>query len=593
MWRLVVRVGGTTQTLPIAAQATPFDVDLGDDGRGHLVASYSRCSAPAHNGELPHGCRLYYYDFTSGRERPLSFANLAGASQFDPSMAAGRVAFARIDDRRAVGASNHAQIFVQNLAGGPPRRLAGGLQGDAPATGPSSLDLSANALAFAWSAANAVALEPYFSTSEVLVDQLFGPQIVIARAYEEQEDPVLSPSIWGGTVYYGVAGDGEEPQYQLLSMTIRGAHPGVAGAPPNFASTATAAAGTIYSRCSVTAFGFPSGPPCEVALAEHVTYTDPDRALVHVARPTTISLSPQESIENSPARTPGNWLAWSAYDPASREYRLMLRRPSGAVSAAPVPPRRTPFDVELGPRAGGGLIAVYSRCAVEPKLDPADGLPLPSTARGCGLYRYDIGSAGEHAIRGAGSRFLPGVWNDELAYAALGHDGRPALYLGSLSGRRAPRLLSVGPAGLGTVGLGPRALTLREGRVAYVWEYRTASGLRSELRLDEHDAPSRLLGAVVSPSGSARELSPVFTGGVLAWAGHEAGGHSWVATFGLASRQISSFLAPDPIEAFATNHFVIFHAEESGEAFYAQGEGRAGVSIRFLIGRHLGSLTVK
>ncbi len=72
----------------------------------------------------------------------------------------------------------------------------------------------------------------------------------------------------------------------------------------------------------------------------------------------------------------------------------MLRGPSGAVAPAPVPARAVPFDVELGPRAGGGLIAVYSRCRVEPRLDPRDMLPLPATGRGCRLYRYDIGSRG-------------------------------------------------------------------------------------------------------------------------------------------------------------------------------------------------------
>ncbi|MGC2372287.1 MAG: hypothetical protein WA484_00280 [Solirubrobacteraceae bacterium] len=39
MWRLMVRRDGVTQTLPIVPRATPFDVDLGEDGYGGLVAS--------------------------------------------------------------------------------------------------------------------------------------------------------------------------------------------------------------------------------------------------------------------------------------------------------------------------------------------------------------------------------------------------------------------------------------------------------------------------------------------------------------------------------------------------------------------------
>ena len=91
MWRLMVRRGGITQALPTAPRATPFDVDLGEDGHGGLVASYSRCSTPTRSTELPHGCKLYYYDFVTGSERPIAVANAAGYSQFDPSMAAGRV----------------------------------------------------------------------------------------------------------------------------------------------------------------------------------------------------------------------------------------------------------------------------------------------------------------------------------------------------------------------------------------------------------------------------------------------------------------------------------------------------------------------
>ena len=585
-WRLVVRQDGVTRMPPIAGRSTPFDVDLGEDGHGQLVASYSRCSGPARSSELPHGCRLYYYDFATDTEYPIAVANPRGYSQFDPSMAAGRVAFARIVDRRPVGAGNRAQLYVQNLAGGEARRLPGGFENNNADTGPTGLDLSSTALAFSWDAEGATAFEPFsLASSQVSVDDLSGGQTLIAlgtsgeiSGYKE-----LSPTLVAGTVYYEEWGIEEGGSlHQLRTLTLHGAHPGVVPAFPGgmasaferVGSTATSSVGTIYSRCPAARRG------CEVALAEHVEYTDPDREVAHVARPTTISLSPVVPSERSPQAS-GNWLAWSAYDPVGRDYRLMLRGPGGAVTPAPVPPRAVPFDVELGPRAGGGLIAVYSRCRVEPRLDRRDMLPLPATGRDCRLYRYDIGSPGERAIPGSGSRVLPSVWNGELAFAKLQRDGAPALYIGSLNGRVVHRL-AAGTADV-SPGFGPRALVLHAGHVAFVWEYATKSGLRSELRLDGPGGGSLMLDSVWSRTGSARELSPSFAGlalGTLVWARREAGEESWIEVYGLPNHHLDAYLAPDPIEALATNYFASVNHLAAGAAIYALDDGHGGASIK-------------
>jgi hypothetical protein len=136
---------------------------------------------------------------------------------------------------------------------------------------------------------------------------------------------------------------------------------------------------------------------------------------------------------------------------------------------------------------------------------------------------------------------------------------------------------------------------LREGRVAFVWEYRTRSSLHSALRIDVPGAHSRLLDSITSRSGHARELSPAFTGGVLAWARREAGGHSLIEVFGLASHHASAYLAPDPIEALATNHLAVYNHLASGEAPYACGDGHGGATIRLLATRlrELPTQTVK
>lgn len=101
-WRLVANVGGETQVLPIAPRPTPFDVDLGPDGRGGLVAVYSRCARGLRR-DIPtpqvfragrHGCDLYAYSFATGREREVAGAS-SRADEYWPAVWKGRIAFVR------------------------------------------------------------------------------------------------------------------------------------------------------------------------------------------------------------------------------------------------------------------------------------------------------------------------------------------------------------------------------------------------------------------------------------------------------------------------------------------------------------------
>jgi hypothetical protein len=73
-WRLMANVDGVTQALPVAPRPTPFDVDLGPDRRGRLLAVYSRCARglgldqptprlPAHAAQLAAGAPA---DLTNG-----------------------------------------------------------------------------------------------------------------------------------------------------------------------------------------------------------------------------------------------------------------------------------------------------------------------------------------------------------------------------------------------------------------------------------------------------------------------------------------------------------------------------------------------
>ncbi len=571
-WHLMLLNNGITQMLPIAPSPTPFYVDLGDNGHGGLVAAYSRCSHPSIR-TLPHGCRLYVYDFAVGAERPVAIANVAGASQFLPSMAAGRVAFVRIGEGRPAGTKNPPHIYVQSLAGGKPRLLPGGTQNNNAATGPTALDLSASSLAFTWDSHGVAG--PFYpnGTSELLLDRLSGGQTLIDLQVQQEIQSIeeLTPTLLGSALAYGITAAGDETYTEFRSFGLPGAVRAAAPAPEGLESTASGSSATIYSRClPSTIVPSPASGSCEVDLTSEVPYVNPDRLLASSSRPSTISVYR------------GNWVAFSAYEAASGDYRLMLRHPNGSVLPAPVPPRRVPFDVQLGPLYGGkenslrtALAAVYSRCRTEPQLDPVDMLPLPWTGRGCVLYSYYLGATHEQPIPGAGSRYLPSVWDGELAFAREGPGGAPELYLGTLAGRRLRRLTG-GPAGTGA---GPRALALHEGRLAFVWEFKRGGSVHSELRLDGPGAQARLLDSTASTSGVNRELSPSFTvAGVLAWARHERGGHSWMLAYGLAGPHVGTYLVPDPLQALGTPQ-LSGQPQAHGTIFYARGERDGATSI--------------
>jgi hypothetical protein len=565
-WRLTVLSNGIARVLPVAPSSLPFDVDLGDDGHGGIVATYSRCAQPP-AANLPPRCRLYVYDLSTAAERPIAVADAAGASQFLPSMAAGRVAFVRVDAGRPVGPRNPRRIYVQSLDGGKPKLLPGGIETSGSAGLPTALDLGPSSLAFTWDGPDGSEFPD--GTSELRLDGLAGGQTLVRLAAEDEIQivSVLGPTLVSGGVRYAISGGGDETFSELDSFGFPGAQRGAAVAPEGIQDVASGSAGTIYSRClPATIIPQPGGSSCEVALAQPPQYRDVDSVVATTARPTTISAYR------------GNWIAFSAYEPATGEYRLMLRHPNGSIAPAPVPPKTVPFDVQLGPIYGGrerslrtALMAVYSRCDHEPRLDPTDMLPLPSTGHGCKLYRYYLGAAREATIAGRGSRYLPSVFDGELAFAQQEPGGTPALYLASLSGHGAPRRAPGGPAGANA---GPRSLVLREGRIAFVWEYTRGGILHSQLRLDAN-GKGGVLDSTTSAHARNRELSPLFTdAGVLGWARREGAGRSWMLDYGVSGNQrVFSYLIPNPAVAFGAPHLAGSRLQGNGVIYV----GRRGV----------------
>jgi hypothetical protein len=104
----------------------------------------------------------------------------------------------------------------------------------------------------------------------------------------------------------------------------------------------------------------------------------------------------------------GGWAAWSRSDTVTGHYALVLRSPQGAISLPPVAENASPFDVELGPAGGSGIVAVYSRCASH------------TTHKGCHLaeLRVDTADATERTLTppGGGSDHEPAIWDGRLVF---------------------------------------------------------------------------------------------------------------------------------------------------------------------------------
>ena len=135
-YRLVEYHNGTARQLPVAPSAAPFDVDLGPDRRGHIVAVYPRCARALDYSNLGalRGCDLYRYDLTRPGEIPLRSANTEKNEGY-PAIWKGRLAFTRGD-----------RFYWRWLSGvGRSRPL-----GKRPALSPSDVDLRGSLAALAF-----------------------------------------------------------------------------------------------------------------------------------------------------------------------------------------------------------------------------------------------------------------------------------------------------------------------------------------------------------------------------------------------------------------------------------------------------------
>lgn len=201
----------------------------------------------------------------------------------------------------------------------------------------------------------------------------------------------------------------------------------------------------------------------------------------------------------SPVAALGGVAAWSAYDPATGTYRLVLHR-RGAVTATATAAASAPLDVSLGRDAAGRLVALYRRCSRSAPSGPAD----------CDIYRYDVADAREELVgevsKGGRDEGWPVQSGRRLAFVALragsGPGGRrcDVPYVKTLGSERPARRLDSGRCAR-TVGL-----SLRGQRLVQLTSGPASEGSPSELRrLDAGGGRLRLLSRISDREGAGHD----------------------------------------------------------------------------------------
>jgi hypothetical protein len=197
---------------------------------------------------------------------------------------------------------------------------------------------------------------------------------------------------------------------------------------------------------------------------------------------------------STPIAAYGGRLLWSSFDAATQSYGLVTRA-SGVTTAVPVARRSVPFDADLGPAPGGGVVAVYSRCATEVTPSGSFGPSLYGKGRGCDLYLFDFASGRETRLASASapdaSEFWPTIWKGTLGFARTYDDKRDYPYLytrpltGSARSTRQPGGPRSGCAKCDDRLSRPIALDLYGRRLAFAWQYvGTGEGLDTDIRMD-------------------------------------------------------------------------------------------------------------
>jgi len=277
----------------------------------------------------------------------------------------------------------------------------------------------------------------------------------------------------------------------------------------------------------------------------------------------------------------GDVVVWSERTSGGGAFRLVAHRgPDGEPTPLPVGERAVPFDVDLGPGPDGRPVAVYSRCAREPRALPATWPAVaPATGRGCDLFAYSFATRSERRVEGTNapgaSEFLPSIWRGRIAFARV-FERRPglagtasSLYVRELGPRGRSLRQAGGPRG--SSGLpGPTSLDLNGDRLAFGWVWGEGAQGRSEVRLTT--LGSREAGLIAEANWSstiARLLNPHVAEGSVWFASErtQPRGGKTVSLGGrmhryrLEDRQLSVAPAPD---------WLVSAARAEGETVFAR-----------------------
>jgi hypothetical protein len=193
-FRLVLRQGGAVTPAAIAPDAAPFDVSLGRDAAGRLVALYSRCRQNRGAGDRPSGCDVYRYDVAAGREELVKEVSRPDRDELWPAQSGRRVAFVALRGRGP--ASRPCDVpYVKTLgSAGPARRLDSGLC--ARTVG---LSLQENRVVQLTSASRS---DGFFASEVRLLDVRSGRMKLLSRAVEPTGGEYFgTPSLSATAVY--------------------------------------------------------------------------------------------------------------------------------------------------------------------------------------------------------------------------------------------------------------------------------------------------------------------------------------------------------------------------------------------------------
>ncbi len=122
-YALVIRRGATVAPAPIATAAEVFDVSLGPDARGRVVALYTRCRTASTLTQPARGCDVYRYALRERREHRLTAVSSPSHDESWPVQWRDRVAFTRGVPSAKRGPTTACRVpFVKTLASSRPSR---------------------------------------------------------------------------------------------------------------------------------------------------------------------------------------------------------------------------------------------------------------------------------------------------------------------------------------------------------------------------------------------------------------------------------------------------------------------------------------